>query len=327
MRNFRIILLLISVLTIYCVSYSQDHPQVKYGPEERQFMDIYIAPSDCPTPVYFDAHGNGQTIEMPDGIINALKEEGVSVVAWESLTRINDAATIQTGWDDAELMFQWVIDNAETYNFDTTKFIIGGSSRGSILSWIYGHRPNPNVRGLYMYNALPDGIWANPGLWYPPDEVTVESPPIFFVYRYEPGITTDIHDPDNGIIIMEKYDELGIGDRDTMIHSIQYTGNRNKYQFLVGFINSVIPPCGTVTSTYDEEEIQNYEVFPNPFQDKLEIKGVKGDEYFLVTDVLGQVLSEGRSLESLRLSELNKGKYFLEIRSGNDQKIISLMKN
>lgn len=228
-------------LSFTSISYSAtpDHAHVSYGPESQQWLDIYIAPSDNPTPVYFDAHGNGGTTNMPNSIVNDLKAEGISIIAWESLTSVNSETEVETGWADAELMFAWVKDNADTYNLDTTNFIIGGSSRGSILSWKYAHRDDPNIKGLYMYNALPDGIWVDSTWWYPPNEVTVASPSIFFVYQYEPG-TTNSHDPENGIIIMDKYDELEIGDLDTMVHSIEYSGNDNKYQFLVDFALSVL---------------------------------------------------------------------------------------
>ena len=96
---------------------------VKYGLEDRQFLDIYKAASDCPTPVYFDAHGNGGSTTMPSSIIEGLNNQGISVIAWESLTSVNSPSEVETGWNDAELMFQWVIDNAETYNFDTSNFI------------------------------------------------------------------------------------------------------------------------------------------------------------------------------------------------------------
>ena len=127
---------------------------------------------------------------MPCSIVDDLKAAGISIVAWESLTSVGTPSTVETGWADAELMFAWVKANAETYNFDTTNFIIGGSSRGSILSWKYGHSGDPNVRGLYMYNALPDRVWMDPTWWYPPDEVTMSSPPIFYVYRFEPAPMT-----------------------------------------------------------------------------------------------------------------------------------------
>ncbi len=221
---------------------------VKYGSESRQFLDLYKAESDCSTPVYFDAHGNGGNTSMPNSIIEDLNAQGISVIAWESLTSVNTPIEVETGWNDAELMFEWVINNAETYNFDTSNFIIGGSSRGSILSWKYGHQKNPNIKGLYMYNALPKGIWADPNWWYPPDEVNISSAPIYFVYRREPGSSKnstnpDAHDPENGIIITDKYQDLGIGDRTTLVHSIGDSNNTDKYQFLVDFALSVISSC------------------------------------------------------------------------------------
>lgn len=221
---------------------------VKYGLESRQFLDIYKAKSDCPTPIYFDAHGNGGDTSMPNSIVEGLNAQGITVIAWESLTSVNTTNEVEIGWNDAELMFQWVIDNAAMYNLDTSNIIIGGSSRGSILSWKYGHSANPKIKGLYMYNALPDGVWADPNWWYPPDEVSVSSPAIYFVYKREPGssddpIDPDIHDPENGIIITDKYESLGIVDRTTFVHSIGESGNTDKYQFLVDFAVSVIETC------------------------------------------------------------------------------------
>lgn len=221
---------------------------VSYGPESRQFVDIYKPASACPTPIYFDAHGNGGNTSIPDDIVEDLNALGITVIAWESLTSINTPEEVQTGWDDADLMFQWVLDNAESYNFDTSQWIIGGSSRGSILSWKYGHSTEPNVKGLYMYNALPGNAWTFPDFWYPPNDVTLASPPIQFVYKREPGssidpIEPDIHDPNNGITIVETYEEFGIGDITNLVHSIGETDNTDKYQFLVDFAISVIETC------------------------------------------------------------------------------------
>ena len=221
---------------------------VKYGADTRQFLDLYKAESSCPTPVYFDAHGNGGTTAMPSTIIDDLNALGVTVIAWESLKSVGTPDEVNTGWEDAALMFQWVINNASTYNFDTSQFIIGGSSRGSILSWKYGHSGEAKIKGLYMYNALPSTSWAFPDWWYPPSDVTSISPPIYFVYKREPGSSTDpinpdTHDPNNGIIITDTYDSLGIGDKTTLVHSIGSTNNTDKYQFLVDFTLSLIDTC------------------------------------------------------------------------------------
>jgi hypothetical protein len=170
------------------------------------------------------------------------------VISWESIPLISSPEELTTGWSDAELMFQWVIDNAATYNLDTSNIIIGGSSRGTILSWKYGHKPNINIKGLYMYNALPKGAWAQPSWWLPTQEVNVQSPPIFFVYEREPGSSTDpidpdIHDPNYGTMIVDKYVDLDIGNKATLIHSIGKSNNTDRYQFLVDFALSVIETC------------------------------------------------------------------------------------
>ncbi|MEM1259657.1 MAG: hypothetical protein AAGH81_14075 [Bacteroidota bacterium] len=221
---------------------------VAYGPESLQFLDIYKAASECPTPIYFDAHENGGTTAMPSSIIEDLNALGITVIAWESLPAVNSPEEVAIGWNDAELMFEWVINHADTYNLDVSNMLIGGSSRGSILSWIYGHRPNPNIKGLYMYNALPGNAWNYPDWWLPTENVNLESPPIYFVYRREPGSSTDlidpdIHDPNNGITIMDQYGTLGIGDRATLVHSIGETDNSDKYQFLIDFTLSVLETC------------------------------------------------------------------------------------
>lgn len=221
---------------------------VKYGDEARQFMDIYKAASNCATPVYFDAHGNGGNTDVPNSLVETLNSNGISIIAWESLTTVSSPTEVETGWSDAELMFQWVIENSGRYNFDTTNFIIGGSSRGSILSWKYGHSGRENIKGLYMYNALPSNAWGFPSWWYPPSDVSTTSPFVFFVYKREPGSSMhpadpDIHDPNNGFRIMEKYDSLGIGNKDTLIHSIGDSTNTDRYQYLIDFALSVIETC------------------------------------------------------------------------------------
>jgi len=319
------------VTLILSLSYTlaQDFSNVFYGSEPQQYLDIYIAPSECPTPVYFDAHGNGGNTNMPNAIIDSLRAQGISTVAWESLTAVNTPGEVQTGWDDAALMFAWVKANADTYNFDTTQFIIGGSSRGSILSWKYAQSGDPGIIGLYMYNALPAGVWQDSTWWYAPNEVKPTAPPVFFVYRREPGcsvdpVDPDIHDPNFGFIIMDTYDALGIGDRDTLIHSILAAGNPDKYQFLPGFARSVLQPCANVSvSSFEEMPIKAY---PNLFRSHLSIEGLTGNEQFALRTVTGSLLKETDQVEALELSQLAAGMYFLSIYSEEKHKTLKLIK-
>ena len=104
--NYRHLLLLTFFNCSFISTIAQDFAGVSYGPEDRQFVDIYLGESETPTPVYFDAHGNGGNTDLPSSMTNALTAEGISVVAWESLTSINTPEDVDTGWADAELMFQ-----------------------------------------------------------------------------------------------------------------------------------------------------------------------------------------------------------------------------
>ena len=81
--------------------------------EDRQFLDLYKAESECPTPIYFDAHHGGGNTSIPDSLVNNLNAQGISIISWESLPTISSSEEAQTGWDDAELMFQW-IESIET---------------------------------------------------------------------------------------------------------------------------------------------------------------------------------------------------------------------
>jgi hypothetical protein len=42
---------------------------------------------------------------------------------------------------------------------------------------------------------------------------------------------------------VNKYQDLGIGNKATLVHSIGQTNNTDKYQFLVDFALSVIETC------------------------------------------------------------------------------------
>ena len=312
-------------------SQAQVYSGVQYGPAPRQYLDIYIAPSNCPTPVYFDAHSNNGTTAMPSNITDSLTSNGISVVSWESIPTINSAADLQTGWNDAGIMFSWIKANASTYNFDTTNFIIGGSSRGTVLSWKEAHRIDPDIKGLYMYNALPSGAWVDSTLWYPPNDVSSQSPPIFFVYNREPGcsadtINPDIHDPNYGITIQGRYNDLGIGDRDTLIHSIGVSANTDRYQYLLEFALSIIDPCASVGITTESSDFEQINAFPNPFSNEFNISGLKGNEKFTLLNAVGQILIYHERLDQIDLSYLNAGIYFLSIESDNIKKTIQLIK-
>tara|TARA_Y100001978_G_scaffold139411_1_gene124653 strand:+ start:988 stop:2016 length:1029 start_codon:yes stop_codon:yes gene_type:complete len=326
-------LVLLSIILITSNLKAQDYTGVSYGTEPRQFLDIYISPSNCPTPVYFNAHPNGGTTSMPSSITDSLISNGISIISWESVPTLNNPQDVLTGWNDAEIMFNWVKANTSIYNLDTNNFIIGGSSRGTVLSWKEAYRNDPGIKGLYMYNALPSGAWGDSTFWHPPNDVTAQSPNIFFVYKREPGcssdsINPDIHDPNYGIIIQNRYSDLGIISKDTLVHSIGNSTNTDRYQFLLEFALSVIDPCLPANIESEKSNLQRINIYPNPSNDIFNIvfnTNTKKDIDLRVHNVLGELIfSEslkdfnGNFNRSIDLSQYSSAIYILQLNTKDE---------
>ena len=189
--------------------------EVSYGPEERQWMNIALPETDELAGIVFWAHANGGSpYNLSQDSANAMLENGYAIVAWASIERLQNPADIETGWADAQLVFDYVRENAATWNLDPNNVVISGRSRGSIVSWKLAHSAHPAIRGIYMYNALPSSVWEDGNeSWV--DDVTAESPTTYLVFG-PPWGDKNSHRPDNVIPIREQYEELGIGDRFTL---------------------------------------------------------------------------------------------------------------
>ena len=213
------------------------HAKVSYGPEDRQWLNLYLPSGNEPTPVFLYAHHNGSTADdVKSNWADSTVAAGIAIVSWESIAQVRGMADFQTCAADAKVMFAWVKENAATYNFDTDKIFIGGQSRGSFVSWELAHSLDPGIVGIYMGQALP-GQSFNEALLEP---ITKNAPPIFLAYRKEPGVVGDIHDPAHGLRVLDRYKELGIGDSAELVHSLNDTDNNQVMQFVPKFVRSVV---------------------------------------------------------------------------------------
>ena len=209
------------------------HSHVSYGPEERQWLNLYLPSGNEPAPVFIHAHHNGSTADdVKSDWADPTVAAGTAIVSWESIAKIRGRDDYQVCTADAKIMLAWVKENAATYNFDINKIFIGGQSRGSIVSWELAHSLDPSIVGIYMGAALPGKSFSEQVL----EPITKNAPPIFLAYRTEPGVVGDIHKPAHGLRVVEKYKELGIGDRAELVHSL----NSQVMQFLPEFIGSVV---------------------------------------------------------------------------------------
>ena len=127
------------------------HPHVSYGPEDRQWLNLYLPSGSEPAPVFIYAHHNGSTADdVKSSWANPTLAEGTAIVSWESIAKVKSPSDFQLCAADAKIMFAWVKENAATYNFDINKMFIGGQSRGSGVSWELAHSLDSAIVGIYM---------------------------------------------------------------------------------------------------------------------------------------------------------------------------------
>lgn len=213
------------------------HPKVSYGPEDRQWLNLYLPSGTEPAPVFLYAHHNGSTADdVKSSWADPTVAAGTAIVSWESIAKVQGLSDFQICLADAKVMFAWVKENAATYNFDIDKIFIGGQSRGSFVSWELAHSLDPSIVGIYMGQALP-GKTFNERLL---EQITKKAPPIFLAYRKEPGVVGDIHDPAHGLRVLKRYKELGLGDSAELVHSLNDTDDNQVMQFLPKFVRSVV---------------------------------------------------------------------------------------
>jgi acetyl esterase/lipase len=188
-----------------------------YTGNDGQWLNVYQAAAETPTPVYIWAHGNGHTYrdahEKYKPFVTELLENGISVVSWESIKQM-DETNYPAILDDADLMFQWLKDNAATYNLDMTQVVIGGHSRGTIASWRVAQSGDAGIKGIYHGDAAGNLDDVNDALG---DLITVNSPPIRMSYTQNKVTNDGQHDPNEGQKIIDRYLDLGFSEEDARL--------------------------------------------------------------------------------------------------------------
>jgi acetyl esterase/lipase len=117
------------------------HRDVKYGPDERNVMDVWLAKSDQPTPVLVSIHGGGFRAgnkSVAGSLLNQCLESGISVVA--ITYRFTGTAIAPAQHHDAARAIQFIRHNAKEWNIDPTRFAATGGSAGAGISlWLGFH--------------------------------------------------------------------------------------------------------------------------------------------------------------------------------------------
>ncbi len=125
------------------------HADVAYGPDHMNILDLWLVPSDKPTPLLVFIHGGGfrggDKRKFSGDLIENMNREGISVASINY--RLTEGGLFDGGKNmypapmhDGARAIQFLRYNASKYNLDKTRFAAtGGSAGGCMLMWLGFH--------------------------------------------------------------------------------------------------------------------------------------------------------------------------------------------
>lgn len=119
-----------------------DHENVRYGPHERNVIDLWLAPSAGPTPLIVYLHGGGfsggDKRSVGAGAIESYRRMGWSVAAVNY--RLTSAAPAPAAYLDCGRAIQFLRSRAKEWNLDKGLIASTGGSAGAGTSlWLAFH--------------------------------------------------------------------------------------------------------------------------------------------------------------------------------------------
>ena len=124
------------------------HGNVKYGPHERNVMDVWLAKSPNATPVLVSIHGGGfrgGNKSVNGDLLRRCLDSGISVVA--ITYRLSQHAIAPAQFLDSARAIQFVRHKAKEWNLDPKRIAATGGSAGAGLSlWLGFHTDFANPK-------------------------------------------------------------------------------------------------------------------------------------------------------------------------------------
>ncbi|MEM9657000.1 MAG: alpha/beta hydrolase, partial [Planctomycetota bacterium] len=119
---------------------------IRYGPHERNVLDVWLANSERPAPLLICIHGGGFSGGDKEGfhgeadLIPPLLESGVSVAAINYRLTEGGKNAYPIPMRDGARAVQFLRHHADKYNLDKKRFgATGGSAGGCMLMWLGFH--------------------------------------------------------------------------------------------------------------------------------------------------------------------------------------------
>src|SRR5689334_12091608 len=138
-------LALATLLALQAAAEAAPEPDVKnekYGPHERNVLDLWKAKSEGPTPLVVFIHGGGFLVGHKEYVkaelIRRCRENGISVAAINY--RFSSQAPFPAPFHDAARAIQYLRSKAREWNLDPSRFGgTGGSAGGGLSLWLAFH--------------------------------------------------------------------------------------------------------------------------------------------------------------------------------------------
>lgn len=119
-----------------------DHADVRYGPHDRNVLDVWVVKSEAPAPLAIYYHGGGfrggdKRTLMPQ-LLEKLRAAGIAVAAVNY--RLSDSAPYPAQMLDSARALQYLRLHAKRYNIDAARVgAFGGSAGAGISQWLGFH--------------------------------------------------------------------------------------------------------------------------------------------------------------------------------------------
>jgi acetyl esterase len=119
-----------------------NHADVRYGPHDRNVLDLYLADSPRATPLVLFIHGGGfmggDKRDVSPSQLRSFLSAGFSVSALNY--RLTSTAPAPAAYSDCGLAVQFLRFNAKKWNIDANRIAATGSSAGAGISmWLAFH--------------------------------------------------------------------------------------------------------------------------------------------------------------------------------------------
>ena len=127
------------------------HADVAYGSHPRNVLDLWLVPSDTPSPLLVNIHGGGfrggDKRKFSSSLIEMMRKEGISVASINYRFKERGKSRFEGEnplypaiLHDGARALQFLRYNAAKYNLDKTRFAAtGGSAGGCMLMWLGFH--------------------------------------------------------------------------------------------------------------------------------------------------------------------------------------------